>query len=169
MDTPLELLTLIPDFPYARGGNHFSNGPTWIEQLAGAVGLGGSVKAAFVGSDGRASNYAVGGATAADLTALGGSQAHLGVQVQAFLGDVGGAAPSDAMYVVEMGGNDIRFALAVASQGGDPTPFIGGAVGAVVQNISDLYDAGARTILVWLVPNLGLTPAIQALGAAGPA
>jgi outer membrane lipase/esterase len=169
MDTPLELLTLIPDAPYARGGNHFSNGPTWIEQLAGAVGLGGSVKAAFLGSDGRASNYAVGGATAADLTALGGSQAHLSVQVQAFLSDVGGAAPSSAMYVVEMGGNDIRFALAVASQGGDPTPFIGAAVLAVVQNIRDLYDAGARKFLVWHVPNLGRTPAIQALGAVGPA
>src|SRR5437773_11819355 len=25
---------LIPDFPYARGGHHFSNGKTWVEQLA---------------------------------------------------------------------------------------------------------------------------------------
>src|ERR1043165_1234372 len=33
MTTPEDLLTLIPDAPYARGGNHFSNGPTWIEDL----------------------------------------------------------------------------------------------------------------------------------------
>src|SRR6266704_4453450 len=25
---------LIPDAPYARGGMHFSNGATWVEQLA---------------------------------------------------------------------------------------------------------------------------------------
>ena len=79
-------LTLVPSAPYATGGNHFSNGKTWIEQLAGAVGL--SVKPAFAGSDGRASNYAVGGATAADLTAFGGNPFHLGVQVGAFLTDV---------------------------------------------------------------------------------
>src|SRR5688572_10409180 len=26
--------SLIPDAPYARGALHFSNGPTWIEQLS---------------------------------------------------------------------------------------------------------------------------------------
>jgi phospholipase/lecithinase/hemolysin len=170
MTTPLDLLTLIPSAPYATGGNHFSNGKTWIEQLAGAVGLGASVKPAFApGADARASNYAVGGATAADLTALGGSQAHLGFQVAAFLTDVGGVAPSDAMYVAEMGGNDIRFALAFAAGGGDPALIIGAAVGAVVSNISELYEAGARKFLVWHAPNLGRTPAVQALGAVGPA
>jgi len=25
---------VIPDYPYARGGKHFSNGPTWAEQFA---------------------------------------------------------------------------------------------------------------------------------------
>ena len=35
----LELLTLVPDAPYAKGGNHFSNGPTWIEDLGRSIGL----------------------------------------------------------------------------------------------------------------------------------
>ena len=26
--------SLIPDAPYARGAFHFSNGPTWVEQLS---------------------------------------------------------------------------------------------------------------------------------------
>jgi phospholipase/lecithinase/hemolysin len=163
MTTPLDLLTLIPGAPYARGGNHFSNGPTWIEQFAGAVGLGWSVKAAMAGSDGKASNYAVGGATAADLTAMGGNPFHLSVQVNAFLSDVRNNAPSEALYVIEMGSNDIRAALAAAAQGGDPTVIVGAAVAAVAQNIRDLHAAGARKFLVWLVPNLGRTPAIQAL------
>ena len=38
MTTPEDLLTLIPDAPYAKGGNHFSNGPTWIEDLGKSIG-----------------------------------------------------------------------------------------------------------------------------------
>ena len=37
---------LIPSAPYARGGHHFSNGATWVEQFARSVGLGHSVRAA---------------------------------------------------------------------------------------------------------------------------
>ncbi len=29
----------IPSAPYARGGHHFSNGATWVEQLGGTLGL----------------------------------------------------------------------------------------------------------------------------------
>jgi len=55
--------SLIPDAPYARGAFHFSNGPTWVEQL--------SLLDHAVPSAGPAlfipllfSNYAVGGARA---------------------------------------------------------------------------------------------------------
>lgn len=34
---------LIPDAPYARGGLHFSNGKTWVEQMADEMGLSVSV------------------------------------------------------------------------------------------------------------------------------
>jgi phospholipase/lecithinase/hemolysin len=43
--TPPEYLLdglLVPSAPYARGGNHFSNGATWIGQFARSVGLAGS-------------------------------------------------------------------------------------------------------------------------------
>src|SRR5512143_3661646 len=59
---------LIPDVPYARGGHHFSNGATWIEQFARSMGLSGSVRPAFQGSNNEATNYAVGGARAHDET-----------------------------------------------------------------------------------------------------
>src|SRR5688500_1020490 len=49
---------LIPSAPYARGGHHFSNGATWIEQYAHSLGLGGSVKAALGSSSLEASNFA---------------------------------------------------------------------------------------------------------------
>ena len=38
---------LVPNAPYARGGHHFSNGPTWVEQLARSFALAGSVRPAF--------------------------------------------------------------------------------------------------------------------------
>lgn len=160
MTTLSELIQLIPEAPYAT--RRFSNGPTWIELLGGAIGLGSSVKPAFVGSDGRASNYAVGGATAADLTALGGSPFHLGVQVDNFFLDFDVArrgAPSDALYVIAIGGNDVRAALAAG-----PGVF-SLSLASVAQNIQKLYSAGARKFLVWNAPDLGRTPALQRLNA----
>ena len=38
---------LVPSAPYARGGHHFSNGATWIEQFARSQGLAGSVRPAY--------------------------------------------------------------------------------------------------------------------------
>src|SRR5881296_3085650 len=49
---------LIPSAPYARGGHHFSNGATWVEQLAKALGLKRSAGPALR-VPGVFSNYAV--------------------------------------------------------------------------------------------------------------
>jgi phospholipase/lecithinase/hemolysin len=158
MDTPAELLTLIPDAPYAKGGNHFSNGPTWIEDLGKATGLGASVGPAFAPGHPNASNYAVGGARARPV-----GDFHLAVQVNEFLGDVRGHAPSDALYVIALGGNDVRDALQLA----DPS-VIGAAIGSIAQDIQILYGAGARKFLVWNSPNIALTPAVRAVAAVTP-
>src|SRR5262245_34260759 len=155
-----DVISLVPSAPYSS--HRFSNGRTWIEDLAAAVGLPQSARPAVAGAlfgedDGRASNYAVGGATAADLSASGGSQFHLSVQVNLFLTDVRGRAPADALYVIEIGGNDIRAAL-VAGPG-----VINLALTSVAQNIQKLYGAGARHFLVWSAPDVGRTPALQRL------
>src|SRR4051812_45602895 len=57
---------LVPNQPYARGGQHFSNGPTWVEQFGRSVGLLESIHPAFRGSSLGATNFAVGGARAND-------------------------------------------------------------------------------------------------------
>jgi phospholipase/lecithinase/hemolysin len=154
-----EVITLIPDAPYSS--RHFSNGSTWIELLGAAIGHGASVQpaaaGALIGPDGgKAANYAVGGARAA-----GEGPFDLGGQVDLFLSDVRGIAPSGALYVIAIGGNDIRDALAVE----DPSVVIGAALSALGQNVQRLYLAGARKFLLWNVPNLGRTPAIQRLDA----
>ena len=153
---------LIPASPYARGGHHFSNGATWVEQFARTVGLGDSVKAALANADGVATNFAVGAARSYE----DGINFNLGRQVDTFLARAGGPVPSTALYVIEMGGNDVRDAFATYATGGNGGPILAQALGSISANIQKLYRAGARDFLVWTVPNIGITPAIRSLGPA---
>jgi outer membrane lipase/esterase len=157
---------LIPGVPFARGGHHFSNGATWVEQLARSLGLAGSVRPAFASSSLNATNYAVGAARAYD----DGRNVNLSDQVQAFLADSSDAAPSDALYVIEMGGNDIRDAIVEYQTGGlaAAQSVLQRALLSIASNIQLLHQAGAREFLVWLPPNVGLTPAIQMLNQISP-
>lgn len=149
----------IPDSPYARGGHHFSNGATWVEQLGRALALGGDVRPAFRTNGPKAANYAVGGARAYD----DGKNVNLAAQVDAFLADVSGAAPAGAWYVIEFGGNDVRDALATFAAGGDPNAILGASLQSVGTAVGTLYAAGARRFLVWNAPDLRLAPAIRTL------
>jgi phospholipase/lecithinase/hemolysin len=162
---------LVPSSPYARGGHHFSDGATWIEQFARSRGLASNANPAFAGAGAKAANYAIGGARANHT----GSGADLAEQVGAFLAQRGGAAPAGALYVVEMGGNDLRDAMAafLAAGGGvngqlAAGAVIQGALQSIGANMLALYNAGARKFLVWNAPNLGLTPAIRTLDALSP-
>jgi phospholipase/lecithinase/hemolysin len=150
----------VPSAPYAKGGHHFSDGATWIEQYARTINLADSVKAAFATTDPRVSNYAVGGARA---RAVGGVP--LPTQVGAFLSRTGGVAPSSALYVIEMGGNDLRDALTASLMNQDPFAVLDDAVASIDANIRILHDKGAREFLVWTAPNIGTAPAILMLGA----
>ena len=158
----LNPLTLIPESetPYKVGGNHFSNGLTWVEQLALPLGLWTSVRPAYVESSKGSSNYAVGGTRARNGVA---GEVWLSQQVTRFLTDVGPRAPSDALYVIEAGGNDVSDALLA----GNPA-LISEALFWVDNAIRRLHGAGARKFLIWNVPNLARTPAIQALNALPP-
>jgi phospholipase/lecithinase/hemolysin len=156
---------LIPTAPYARGGHHFSNGATWIEQFARSIGLGESVRPAFATSNVGASNYAVGAARAYN----DGVNFNLTRQVDAFLERSGGVASPHALYVLEMGGNDIRDAFQVYALRGNGGPILEAALESLAMNIQRLYAAGARQYLVWLPPNIALTPAIRSFGPAAGA
>lgn len=154
---------LIPAAPYARGGLHFSNGQTWVEQLAGQLGARLSAGPALAKPK-MFANYAVGGARARSEGVF-----DLSVQVNMFLADVDRTAPADALYVVFIGSNDVRDALGALVT--DPSGAISfgiltQALDAVRANLEALNDAGARNFLVLNVPNLALVPAVRGQGPA---
>lgn len=154
---------LIPDAPYARGGLHFSNGETWIEQLAARLQARLSAGPALA-QPLLFSNYAVGGARARSYGAF-----ELGTQVQLYLADAGGPVPADALYVMFVGGNDVRDALSALTSdpsGATSTSVLQQALGAIHQNLAVLYGAGARNFLVANIPNLALLPAVRLQGPA---
>ncbi len=156
----LNPLLLTPEgIPYAKGGHHFSNGATWVEQFSRPLGLAGDTRAAFQSSGIKATNYAVGAATAREGT----GDVSLSAEVNAFLQAFAGKAPSDGLYVIEMGGNDIQDAFAEYAAGRDGGPILQAALAGIGNNIATLYAAGARRFLVWNVPDIGLTPALRNL------
>lgn len=168
-DPPYDMLNpfLVPDWPYAIGGHHYTNGAGWTEQFGRGQGLAASVRPAFKGSDSKGTNYAVGRARARD-DASTGNFVNLSAQVNAFMSDFNGAAPSDALYVIEIGSNDLQDALTAFAGGGDGGTVIRDAIVAIGNNIGALYGAGARKFLVWNIPDIGLTPAIRILDAVNP-
>ena len=168
LDVSFPPFELIPSAPYARGGLHFSNGPTWVEQLGHQLRRGYSTGPALLAPR-IFSNYAVGAARARQE-----GNAPLATQVGWFLRDSGGAAPRDALYVVYIGSNDVRdalTALATDPSGAASGAILNAAIVALKDNILTLYGVGARHFLIPNAPNLALLPAVrlqspQAQGAA---
>ena len=80
--------TLIPDYPYARGGHHLSNGATWIERLARKMKLRKSAGPALR-VPGKFSNYAVDRSRAC-TDSPSPSYIDLTTQFGMFLADFGG-------------------------------------------------------------------------------
>jgi phospholipase/lecithinase/hemolysin len=150
----------IPSAPYLIGGLHFTNGKTWAEQFAQRLRLRRSGKPAFW-KPGVFTNYAVGGSRARAEGTI-----HLSTQVGLFSQDFP-AAPSDALYAIVIGGNDLRDAIeafAIDPTGDTSFEIIADAVGAIAANITALTAMGARDFLVGDSPDLGLAPAIRVLG-----
>jgi len=152
----------IPSAPYAIGGMHFTNGPTWAERLSRALdsrtGTGPALLAPRVYT-----NYAFGGARAR-ANAVSTSPG-LGSQVAMYLGNAGGVADGESLHVIWFGANDVRDALealAIDGSGATSVGIVTSAIRAIGENVVALWSAGARTFLIPNVPNLALTPAVAA-------
>jgi phospholipase/lecithinase/hemolysin len=153
--------SLVPDAPYARGAFHFSNGPTWVEQLSlidhALPSAGPALLLPVV-----LSNYAVGGGRARTVGAY-----DLTTQVGLFVSDFHGQAPADATYIVFIGGDDVRDALdAFATDPSGATSFgiVADALTSIRTNLLALYAAGARHFFVPNLPDIGVLPAVRLSG-----
>lgn len=161
LDVSFPPFELIPSAAYARGGLHFSNGPTWVEQLGRRLQLGLSTGPALLAPK-VFSNYAVGGSRARQV-----GDTSLATQVGWYLRDARGVAPANALYVVYMGDNDLRdalTALATDPSGATSGSILSAAMTALQDNILALYAAGARHFLIPNAPNLALLPAVHLQG-----
>lgn len=128
-----------PPTPYYAG--HYSNGPIWVEDLAGGLGLAAPTPSALGGTD-----YAWGGAeTGTGLSTL--KTPNLLTQVGGFV--AGHTLSPDALVTVWAGGND--FLNAHQTNPLIPVENIGAA-------ITTLAADGGKTFLVPNLPLLGEIP-----------
>jgi len=163
---PISGNSFIPMFPYAS--NHYTNGQVWAQSFAAAFGVT-AIPSLLGGTD-----YAFGGARTGPVSAnlLNPFPASLETQAAFFLTQHANMAPSDALYVVAGGGNNARDALtAIGSCGLDPlcvVSIIQSAASAFATDVAtivgELELAGARHIVVWDAPDVGLAPAVIASG-----
>jgi outer membrane lipase/esterase len=128
-----------------------------VQVLARSLGIAANAAPAFRSESPRATNYAVDRARARDVD----ENIDLPDQVNRFLQDFGGSAPAQALYVIEIGGSDIRDALFGVLQAQDPAIILNQALQSIADNITTLYLAGARKFLVWNVANIALTPSVR--------
>ena len=132
--------------PYA-GVN--SNGPVWTQQLATALGV-----APHTGSLLGGDAYGWGGARVTYGTLSQVLMFHLyRQQVDTYLASTGGVAEADTLYTVWGGANDALTAAATGDFSLVPTAAQG------IGNIAaQLALAGATSVLVINLPNIGYTP-----------
>jgi outer membrane lipase/esterase len=165
---PTQVITgngYVPSYTYASGV--YSNGPTWATDFTSALGL--SALPSLAGG----SNYAFGGA----VTSGAGFPYSLTTQVGQFLGSHPTAA-SDALYVIEGGGNNLRAAataigsalsapgLSFSQQLSIISSIAASNASHYATDIGNMVDslqaAGAHNIVVWNTPNVGASPAAGA-------
>lgn len=143
----------------------FTNGPTAVVDLASGLGLSLTPSLWLTGfHDARnlfggssyvpGTNYAVAGATAAAQAVGGPASINLPQQVGVYSSYSGDHADPNALYVVMIGGNDVRNATLQGTGAGA----VQTGVSTEIASIKALATIGARDFLVVNVPNVGIIP-----------
>jgi phospholipase/lecithinase/hemolysin len=154
-----------PPYALVNGFGVFSNGPVWVQNLASELGLGALLPSLAGGTD-----FAIGGAQTGAFGAYGGSPGDLlpapgnpaaDSQLGMFVANVPHPA-ANALYTLAIGAEDLFTIFA-----GDPSQANADAtavLGNIATFIGDLAADGAHSFVVLNVPDLGLTPYVQAMG-----
>lgn len=151
----------VPASPYYNG--RFSNGPLWVETVASGLGFAGAANPFLQGGNNYAWAGAFTGTGGLADPLLGGTPTGLQTQVTNYWAATHLSADANALYVVEIGGNDL-YGIASAFSGGSPADYAARLAGAqqavsnLLFSLNFLIDHGARNFLIGNVPNLGVTP-----------
>ena len=162
-----------PPPPYFMG--HSSNGLTWVEDLSQQLGLGPLTPSLLGGND-FAFAGAQSGKTDANPNFLPGTTTpnptrafDLDAQVAAYQSVHPNPVPG-ALYALDIGANDIFGALtAFPTNPTEIATVVSQAVANTITAVMDLYNDGARDLLFYEVPDLGLTPLFFGTTAQGTA
>lgn len=151
-----------PSPPYYPG--RLSNGPTWVESFAAGLGLPGASTALLAGGN----NYAWAGAFSG-IDGLAGPGTGLQAQVFGQWGPVHPAADPNALYVLGIGGNDLRYVNGQHQPTAMPYSTPETVLGNLMVTLHALVNAGARHLLVANIPDMGLVPESEGHRAASTA
>ncbi len=137
-----------PAAPYYNG--RYSNGPIWLDHVASFLGV--ALKPYLLGG----TDYAFGGAWVTEPQSIpgGGAIPSVPAQVALYLGQHGGKADPNALYILEGGGNDI---LGTAT--GSPQTLGKNIAEGLADSERLLRQAGARNFVIPDLFNVGLLPA----------
>jgi phospholipase/lecithinase/hemolysin len=155
-------------------GGHFSNGPTWVEDLSQMLGLG--VMKPFLTSN-TGTNYAFGGAQTGitDINPFDPSSPfHIDLPDQIAAFNLVDPNPvKGALYTLDIGANDIMNALEAFSENkisfDEVETVVGQAEANTIDSVKSLVKLGAQSLLFYEVPNLGLTPRFDGTALQGKA
>jgi phospholipase/lecithinase/hemolysin len=143
-----------PPPPYYYG--RFSDGPIWVDDLAGALGL--PIAPSLRGG----TDYAVGGAELLQTIKIQGvALPSIEDQVAGYLAATGGKADPNALYVIEGGGDDILNATTFSPN--TLGPAIAGGLYGIEKS---LRAAGGTSFLIPQLIDVGQLPAAMAAGPA---
>jgi phospholipase/lecithinase/hemolysin len=135
--------------PVAAGyfPGRFTNGPDYTDIISKHI-YGSFTQPSLLGGN----NFAFGGARVVNH---GDPIPDLAFQLGAYFGTTGGLADPDALYIINLGGNDV-FGLQSANIGAFPNSaaYIGALVATMQGSVQALANAGAGRILVTGIPNL---------------
>jgi phospholipase/lecithinase/hemolysin len=145
-----------PASPYVDG--QFSNGPVWVQDLAARLGLPPLTPSLAGGSD-----YAFGHATTGSPSTNNSDIPNLEQQVGTFFSGHA-SAPSNALYTFSIGADDLFNNLGGLTGGLTPPQAAAAAAQVVASEAGKLAAAGAKDLVLFDVPDLGVTPGITARG-----
>ena len=149
--------------PAPYSGTRLSDGPLAIEKLAE---LTGTTVEPYYANPSSGTNFSVSGARAGGTSAI-----DLTAQVDTFLASQNNSAPNDALYLVFIGGNDIRDirnALLDELPREERIAIYSRALDAMEANIRNLIEHGARNLLVVYAPDISGAPETIKLASSNP-